>query len=123
MGVPLCLQPLDPWFPGGMAEQQLADRLKDAAYVAVGLGVLGAQRLLVGRREVVKRVEPQVREVASQLQKLANATDVMVNPMIAKVEDRLPPNTRDLVRTARAKTTDARDAVLTRAATQRLTDR
>ena len=91
--------------------------------MAVGLGVLGAQRLLVGRREVVKRVEPQVREVASQLQKLANATDVMVNPVITKVEDRLPPNTRDLVRTARAKTTGARDAVRTRAANPPLTNR
>jgi hypothetical protein len=102
-----------------MAEQALADRLKDAAYVAVGLGVLGAQRLLVGRREAVRRVEPQVRGVASQLQKLATATDEKVNPVIAKVEDRLPPNTREVVRTARAKTTGARDAILSRAASPR----
>ncbi|HEV3401673.1 MAG TPA: hypothetical protein VG078_07605 [Acidimicrobiales bacterium] len=99
-----------------MAEQDVVERLKDATYVAVGLGVLGAQRLLVGRREVVKRVEPQVRGAASQLQRLATATDEKVNPLLYQMEERLPPATRDLVRTARGKATGARDAVLTRVA-------
>lgn len=99
-----------------MAEQDLVERLKDATYVAVGLGVLGAQRLLVGRREVVKRVEPQVRGAASRLQRLATATDEKVNPLLYQAEERLPPATRDLVRTARGKASGARDAVLTRVA-------
>ena len=99
-----------------MAEQDLVERLKDATYVAVGLGVLGAQRLLVGRREVAKRVEPQVRGAASQLQRLATATDEKVNPLLYQMEERLPPATRALVRTARGKATGARDAVLTRVA-------
>ena len=93
--------------------------MKDAAYVAVGLGVLGAQRLLVGRREVVKRVEPQVRGAATQLQRVATATDERVTPVIARIEDRLPGPTRDLVRTAWERATGARDAVLSRAASER----
>jgi hypothetical protein len=99
-----------------MTDDELANRLKDAAYVAVGLGVLGAQRLLVGRREVARRVEPQVREAAAQLQRLAGVADQRVNPVLEQVEDRLPDATRTLVRSARGKATEARDAVLSRAA-------
>lgn len=99
-----------------MAEKDVVEQLKDAAYVAVGLGVLGAQRLLVERREVVKRVEPQLRSAASQLQRLATATDEKVNPVLHRVEEKLPPATRELVRSARGKATGARDAALSRAA-------
>ncbi len=102
-----------------MAEKDLVDRLKDAAYVAVGLGVLGAQRVLVGRREVVKRVEPQVRGVASELQRLATATDERLNPVLHRMEERLPGPSRDVVRSARGRATGARDAVLSRVASQR----
>jgi hypothetical protein len=102
-----------------MAEKDLVEQLKDAAYIAVGLGVLGAQRLLVGRREVVKRVEPQVRNAAGQLQRLATATDEKVNPVLYRMEERLPPATRDLMRTARGKATGTRDAVLSRVASGR----
>ena len=102
-----------------MADDDLENRLRDAAYVAVGLGVLGAQRLLVGRREVAKRVEPQVREAAAQLQRLAAVADERVNPVIERAEGRLPDATRDLVRSARGKATEARDAVLSRAASGR----
>ena len=84
--------------------------------MTVGLGVLGAQRLLVGRREVVKRVEPQVRVVAAQLQRLATATDERVEPVLTRVEDRLPGPTRDLLRAARGRAVGARDTVLSRAA-------
>ncbi len=101
-----------------MAEKDLVDRLKDAGYVAVGLGVLGAQRLLVGRREVVKRVEPQIRGAASQLQRLATATDERLNPVFYRMEERLPWPTRDVVRSARGRATGARDAVLSRVASQ-----
>jgi len=102
-----------------MADDDLANRMKDAAYVAVGLGVLGAQRLLVGRREAAKRVEPQVREAAAQLQRLTALADERVNPVIDRVEDRLPDATRGVVRSARGRATDARDAVLARAAAGR----
>lgn len=99
-----------------MDDNDLGNRLKEAAYVAVGLGVLGAQRLLVGRREVAKRVEPQVRGAAAQLQRLATVADERVNPVIERVEDRLPDATRGLVRSARGRATETRDAVLSRAA-------
>ena len=102
-----------------MAEKDLVDQLKEAAYVSVGLGVLGAQRLLVGRRELAKRVEPQLRGAASQLQRLATATDEKLNPVLHQMEERLPGPTRDVVRSARGRATGARDAVLSRVASQR----
>ena len=102
---------------------QVGERMKEAAYAAVGLGVLGVQRLQVRRREVAKQVEevakqvePQVREVAGRLQRLAVTTDEAVNPVLDRLEDRLPDTTRDLVRSARVAAVDARDTVLNRAA-------
>ncbi len=93
----------------------VSDRVKDAAYAAVGLGVLGVQSLQVRRRDVAKQVEPQVREAAARLQRLASAADEAVKPVLERFEDRLPDATRDLVRTARSAATDARDTILDKA--------
>ncbi len=90
----------------------VSDRVREAAYAAVGLGVLGVQGLQVHRRSVAKQVEPQVREAAVRLQRLASAADDAVNPVLERLEDRLPEATRDLVRTARSVATDARDTML-----------
>ncbi|MEN3314801.1 MAG: hypothetical protein V7605_1035 [Acidimicrobiaceae bacterium] len=89
--------------------------LKDAAYAAVGLGVLGVQRLQVRRRDVAKQVEPQVREAAARLQRLAANADQTINPVLDRLEGRLPDATRDLVRSARTVVTDARDTILDKA--------
>ncbi len=97
----------------------MVDRVKEAAYAAVGLGVLGVQSLQVRRREVVKQVEPQVREVAVRLQRLATAADEAVNPVFERFEDRLPDATRDVVRSARTAATDARDTILDKASRPR----
>jgi len=93
----------------------VTDRVKEAAYTAVGLGVLGVQSLQVRRREVAKQVEPQVREAAVRLRRLASAADETVNPVLDRFESRLPDATRDLVRTARSAATDARDTILDKA--------
>ncbi len=107
-----------------MADDDLAERIRDAAYTVVGLGVLGVQRLQVRRRDVsrslasVARTEwrPQVRDAASRLQTLATTADAKVNPVLDRFEENLPEATRNLVRAAREAATEARDAVLDRAA-------
>ncbi|MFN2607028.1 MAG: hypothetical protein ABR511_03895 [Acidimicrobiales bacterium] len=99
-----------------MTDDELTDRLKEAAYTALGLGVLGVQRLQVGRRELSRQVEPQVREAAARLRRLAASADEAVNPVLDRVEDRLPDATRDLVHAARAAVTEVRDAALAKAA-------
>jgi len=48
-------------------DEDLTERLKEAAYTAVGLGILGVQRLQVQRRTLAKQVQPQVREAAVKL--------------------------------------------------------
>ncbi len=100
------------------------DRIKDAAYTVVGLGVLGVQRLQVQRRDLSRSLasaartewRPQVRDAASRLQDLATTADARVNPVLDRFEEGLPDATRELVRTAREVATEARDAVLDRAA-------
>jgi hypothetical protein len=47
----------------------------DAAYVSVGLGVLGFQRLQVRRRELQQQVEAQLGETGEQLHKLTHLVD------------------------------------------------
>jgi hypothetical protein len=47
----------------------------DAAYVAVGLGVLGFQRAQVRRRELRQQVEAQLGETGEQLHKLGHLVD------------------------------------------------
>jgi len=123
---------------GDRGGDQVSDRVREAAYAAVGLGVLGVQRLQVRRRDIAKRVEPQVRDaakrvepqvrdaakraepqirdVAARLQRLAAATDQTVDPVLDRLEERLPDATRDLVRSARTAAVDARDSMLSKVA-------
>jgi hypothetical protein len=105
--------------PGADAGAGVADRMKEAAYAVVGLGVLGVQHLQVRRREVAKQVEPQVRDAAERLRRLAAAADEAVNPVLERFEDRLPDATREAVRSARTAATGARDTILDKAARPR----
>lgn len=98
-----------------MADDDLTNRLRDAAYTAVGLGVLGVQRLQVRRRELSRQLQPQMKEAAARLQRLAAAADERVNPVLERLEQDLPEATRDMVRTARSAAAGARDAVFHRA--------
>jgi len=93
--------------------------LKDAAYAAVGLGVLGVQRLQVRRHDVTRQVEPQVREAAQRLQRLAAAADQALNPVLERIEGRLPDATRELVHSAHSVVIDARNTILDKASRPR----
>jgi len=104
----------------------VTNTLKDAAYVTVGLGVLGFQKAQVGRVELIKLLEEQRQQLISQLtsagqtieaqiaeltrliKTLAADLDTRVAPVRNAVEDgfdaleeRLPVQTRALVEQAR----------------------
>ena len=89
--------------------------LKDAAYVAIGFGVLAFQRAQVRRRELEKKFEAQAGELKAQAEELKAqvarlATDIeeRVDPALDDVEGILPPPAQDLFRQARAVAKDVR---------------
>lgn len=99
-----------------IADDVLRERVKDAAYTVVGLGVLGVQRLQVRRRDLGRTLRPQVRGAANRLQNLATTADAKVNPDLDRFEEGLPDATHELVRAAREAATGALDTVLDRTA-------
>ena len=110
--------------------QNVSQNLRDTAYVAVGLGVLGFQRAQVARRELATNVagdrqrleasvraqvedlssvlETQLTEVREQLGKAAATLEEVLEPVardlevrLGEVEGRLPEPVRSVVASAR----------------------
>jgi len=106
--------------------QNISQTMKDTAYVAVGLGVLGFQRAQVARREltstlnadtgklqaqvraqvedVTGAVEAQVSEVKTQLAKAITSLEPMAKQIegrLDEVEELLPEQVKTVVATAR----------------------
>jgi len=106
--------------------QNISQTMKDTAYVAVGLGVLGFQRAQVARREltstlnadtgklqaqvraqvedVTGAVEAQVSEVKTQLAKAITSLEPMAKQLegrLDEVEELLPEQVKTVVATAR----------------------
>ena len=108
----------------------LSQNLKDTAYVAVGLGVLGFQRAQVARRDLATTVaadrerleaslraqaedlstvlDTQLSEVKVQLGKAVSNLEEVLEPVtkelegrLAEVEERLPEEVRAVVASAR----------------------
>lgn len=81
-------------------EDDLLERARDAAYTAVGFGVLAFQRLQVERRQLAKDLytsvggKPGVRRMARQV-------DKAVDPVLDSVEEKLPEQARRAFRQAR----------------------
>jgi uncharacterized protein HemX len=78
---------------------------KDAAYVAVGFGVIGFQKAQVRRQEMNR----QLRQQRQQFGDLVKGLDGAVQPVrqqiegrLDQLEGRLPGQARDVVRTARS---------------------
>jgi hypothetical protein len=98
---------------------------RDAAYVAVGLGVLAFQRAQVRRQELIKALSGTrgdlegrlggVREeilsgvkfIDGQLEHVLDTIEASIIP----VEDRLPEPARDLVRQARTQANEVRQQI------------
>jgi ElaB/YqjD/DUF883 family membrane-anchored ribosome-binding protein len=95
--------------------------VKDAAYVTVGLGVLAFQRAQVGRRELTKQVETQLKQVETQLsgtgeqvQRLASQLEQRIKPVLDQLEESVPATAKDLVKQARTAAEQLQGQVLNR---------
>ena len=109
-----------------MNTQTLTQTVKDSAYVAVGLGVLGFQRAQVARRELASTVaadsgklqaqvraqvedvtcavEAQLSEVKVQLAKAVDQLEPVAKELegrLDEVEERLPEQVKAVVASAR----------------------
>jgi ElaB/YqjD/DUF883 family membrane-anchored ribosome-binding protein len=97
----------------------LNEALKEGAYVALGLGVIGFQRAQVQRVELTKQlnevteaIEEQLDSVRTRLTELAKAVDERVQPIrkqideqIDRIEQYLPGGARNVVQSVRSATT------------------
>lgn len=87
---------------------EVADRARDAAYVAVGLGVLGLQRAQVQRRELASRVggvnvedgvaavRTGLRAGGQQLGEWLESTVQFLESSVEPLGEQLPPQVRGL---------------------------
>jgi hypothetical protein len=82
--------------------------LRDAAYVAVGFGLLAFQRAQVRRRALERALEAQGGAALDQVSRLATELEERVEPALDELEGRLPPPAQDLLRTARSAAREAR---------------
>jgi recombinational DNA repair ATPase RecF len=99
----------------GKAVADFNNALKEGAYVAVGLGVLGFQRAQVQRVELIKQLEAQWEQLEGarvQLAEFAKTVDERVQPVrhqldeqIERLEQYLPAGTRSVVQSVRAAAT------------------
>lgn len=97
--------------------------LRDASYIAIGLGVIGVQRAQVRRQELRKQLadqreilEARANDARTIVAGLVKEADARIEPVLAAVEaqidavtDRLPEQTRALVAQARTAGKDARE--------------
>jgi predicted component of type VI protein secretion system len=74
--------------------------LKDAAYVALGFGVLGFQKAQVRRRALLKTIDQTLRPVRQEFE-----------GRLDELEERLPDQAKDLVKRARTLTKETEDQV------------
>lgn len=82
--------------------------LQDAAYVAVGFGVIGFQRAQVRRQELRKQLVSRRQELEGRLGELKNRVEPVVKdleqriePVLDDIEGRLPEQAKGIVQQAR----------------------
>lgn len=106
------------------------DNLRDAAYIAIGMGVIGVQRAQVRREALNKQItearqtfETRGAEAVKLVNDLVKQTDARVEPIIKAVEERidtalelLPEQAKPVVKQAREAAKDARQQVRARVA-------
>ena len=75
---------------------ELPKTLRDAAYVAIGAGVIGFQKAQVRRQELTRQlygqrpqIEAQLEEARGQLTELVKSLDVHLQPVVQETEGRL----------------------------------
>lgn len=90
----------------------LTKTLKDAAYITVGLGVIGFQKAQVRRQELRKSLENQLTDTREQVAKIAKDIEGRFEPVIDQIEDRLPEQAKGLVKQAREAAKDVQSQLL-----------
>lgn len=100
----------------------ITDNVRDAAYIAIGMGVIGVQRAQVRREEIRKQVseartsfETRGAEAVKLVGDLIKQADAAVEPVLKAVEERidtvvdaLPAQAKPVVAQARQAAKDAR---------------
>jgi hypothetical protein len=108
----------------GSITEELTNLARDAAYVAVGLGVLGFQRAQVQRVELKSKLAQDLNvedhlgdiriEVARgirQLDELIENAVRFVETTLEPIEDQLPPTARDIAKRAHDQIRDVRTQI------------
>ncbi|MCA1692475.1 MAG: hypothetical protein ABR540_15685 [Acidimicrobiales bacterium] len=94
-------------------EGDLGTRARDAMYTAVGFGVLAAQRLMVERRDMAKDVHARMgRTSGDDVEKVVRQVQILVDPLLDRVESQLPPVARLVVRQARRAAQDLGESLI-----------
>lgn len=70
--------------------------LQDAAYVAVGFGVLGFQRAQVRRQELRKQLASRRQEIGAQVEEYVGERKGRVEPVVKELEQRIEPVLDDI---------------------------
>lgn len=100
----------------------LSDNLRDAAYIAIGMGVIGVQRAQVRREELRKQFaeqrsafETRGAEVVKLVNDAIKQADARISPVVELLEaqvdtvvDRLPAQAKSIIEPAHQATKDAR---------------
>ena len=104
--------------------QDLTKTLKDAAYVAVGFGVIAFQKAQVRRRELEKQLETSRVQLREQFAKVADEVEERIEPVVEAVdaqldllEERLPEQAREVFKQVRTTAKDAGEQFRARLAT------
>jgi len=70
-------------------KEQVKDGVKDAAYVAVGLGVIGFQKAQVRRREITKQLDARTEQLRARLEERTKVVQDTVGSLLKQRLDDL----------------------------------
>lgn len=85
----------------------ITDNFRDAAYIAIGMGVLGVQRAQVRREELAKLVSAAVKDADARVEPVIKAVEAQIDSAV----DRLPEPAKPIVARARKASEEARKQV------------
>jgi hypothetical protein len=88
----------------------ITDNLRDAAYIVIGMGVIGAQRAQVRREELTKQFNEAIRQADARLAPVVDAVEAQFDTVV----DRLPAPAKELIGPARQVGKDVRAQVRSR---------
>lgn len=81
---------------------------RDAVTTAVGLAVLGIQRMQVRQRDLRREVKVQFPTYARRLDEVAGLAEERLEPILSDLEGRLSPSGRELTEQGRSMLNEAR---------------